>query len=132
MKPFPEHNQDWVDSLPFYGFVSRDQSGRFTRVRKDGLFPGSVPAKREHVEGGFTPEKRLPVEDVMFNVMMTQDTAAFADIIGSYTRTLYGRDRTLAFFKILSLCYQRSGEAGFGTRAWLYGVCNEALRVEEI
>ncbi|MCE5292945.1 MAG: hypothetical protein LLG14_27430 [Nocardiaceae bacterium] len=126
MKPFPEHDREWVESLPFYGTIQRDECGRLTRVTT-WLFPGSKPHKREVIEEGFAPSREATPEDRWFNAMMTENVAAFSDIISAYTGQMYGRARNVAIFRILSLAWQRAGEPGVGTRAWMHGVCREAM-----
>lgn len=127
MKPFPEHDLEWVDTLPYYGTVSRDPEGRLTVIKMASLFPGVRCSYREHVEGGFAPSKEVTPEGRWFNAMMCEQTAAFAGVIGEYTRMLYGRERMIAIFKILAEAEQRYTDMGFGTRAWMHGVCQKAM-----
>lgn len=127
MKAYPEHDQSWVASLPYYGTVSKDASGRLTRVICAGMFAGSRSRKREDIEGGFTPSFATTEEQREYNRIMTQQVAAFADITGQYTAHLYGRARTLAIFKALSIGWHRRAEFGFGQRGWWHSVCQEAM-----
>jgi hypothetical protein len=62
---------------------------------------------------------------------MSKQTAAFADIIGRYTRWMYGLERTIAILRILSVAWRARGEADFGTRVWFHKICREATPIEE-
>jgi hypothetical protein len=124
VKPFPEHNPEWVRSLPYW------EHGL--------LFPNSRCHKREDIEGGWTfapdPPRAFTADEIdmlYFNHTMSEQTAAFADIIGRYTRWTYGLERTIAILRILSVAWRARGEADFGTRVWFHKICREATPIEE-
>lgn len=124
MKPFPEHDQEWVASLPYYGTVSPD--GR--TIRCAGMFPGSRSARRQDIEGGFVPGAQSTPEERWFNAFMVEHAAAFADIVSSHTKALYGRTRTVAILRILSIAWRRASELHVvPARGWFHSVCQEAM-----
>lgn len=139
MKEFKRDDQSWIESLPPYGTVQLDSSGRLTLVKKHhALFPGSKSSYREDIETGWKPAVvwengvavgAIPMECTFFNVTMAQNTAAFADIIGEYTRGLRGAVRARAIFTILCRAWNSYVAAPyyFGTRAWMHGVCRDAV-----
>lgn len=123
MKPFPEHDAEWVESLPFYGTISRDECGRLTRVTT-WLFAGSRSSRREAIEEGFTSTLATP-EERDHNEMMASRAAAFADIVAQYTRAMYGRARSVTIFKILAQAWRCRHLPNYGTREWMHRICQE-------
>lgn len=125
MNEYPRDDVAWIESLPYYGTVSPD--GR--DVRCAGLFPGTPCSYREDIESGVVPTFAREPEEIFFNLTMGTNCAAFADIIGLHTREMYGLVRARAIFKILCVAWQSYLDKPyyFGTRAWMHGVCQEAM-----